>query len=269
MNVRKFFFVAILACFFITGFSSAITAQNITDPGKGKVKYVFLFIGDGMGLAQVATTQAYLSTLDNQIGMKPLTFTSFPGIGLATTYANNQLTTCSAAAGTALATGHKTNIGRISMDPDAKDSLISIATKAHNAGMKVGIVTSTSIDHATPSVFYAHQPDRDMYFEIGEQLARSDFDFFAGGGFMKPTDTIDGKIINLIDDVINHGYTIADTKEEFTGLKPGAGKALVISPVQADEASLPFTIDMSPVDLTLADFTGKPSKCWRVKTASS
>ena len=145
-----------------------------------------------MGQAQVNLTQAYLAALEDRIGFKQLNFTKFPQTGFISTYANNQLITCSAAAGTALATGHKTNIGRISMDPAGTVPYESIANKAKKNGFKVGIVTSVSIDHATPAVFYAHQPDRDMYFEIGLDLTQSDFDFFAGGGFLIPDGTIDG-----------------------------------------------------------------------------
>lgn len=222
-----------------------------------KAKYVFLFIGDGMGHAQVATTEAYVAALKEKIGFEPLRFTQFPYSGQSTTHANNRLITCSAAAGTALATGKKTNINRISMNPEANAPFETIAEKAKNAGFKVGIVTSVSIDHATPAVFYAHQPDRNLYFEIGIDLVNSGFDYFAGGGFLIPDGTWSGNPVNLPTLAAEKGYQVVNTAEAFRNLAPGRGKTLVLSPRTAAGASLPYALDMHPGDLSLADMTEK------------
>ena len=74
-----------------------------------QIKYCFLFIGDGMGVAQVNLTEAYLAAINNEKGFRPLSFSRFPHAGLANNYANNRLITCSAASATAFATGNKTN----------------------------------------------------------------------------------------------------------------------------------------------------------------
>ncbi len=243
-----------LSILFIQVFVFAGSPLNGKDP---KAKYVFLFIGDGMGQAQVNLAQGYLAALEDTTGFKELTFTSFPQVGFVSTFANNQLITCSAAAGTALATGNKTNIGRIGMDPEGKVPYESIAVKAKRNGYKVGILTTVSIDHATPAVFYAHQPDRDMYFEIGLELTRSDFDFFAGGGFITPDGIIDGMDVNLVELAKQSGFNVVDTREGFDRLMPGNGKTLVFSPRTAGEASLPYYLDMDPGDFTLDDFTAK------------
>ena len=122
-----------------------------------RAKYVFFFIGDGMGLNQVNTTEMYLGEQNGRIGTQPLTFASFPVAGMATTYSATNSITDSAAGGTALATGSKTYNGAIGVDPD-KQTLTSVAEQAKRAGRKVGVTTSVSIDHATPASFYAHQP---------------------------------------------------------------------------------------------------------------
>lgn len=57
----------------------------------------------------------------------------------------------------------------------------------------MGVATSVSVDHATPAAFYAHQPDRNMYYEIATDLPKANFDFYAGAGFLKPTTTADKK----------------------------------------------------------------------------
>jgi alkaline phosphatase len=257
MNTRTFilriFFFFILA----VALQSKVFAFLPSGDDPQKVKYVFLFIGDGMGQAQVSTAEAYRAALQDKIGFEPLSFTRFPYTGQSTTYANNRLITGSAAAGTALATGRKTNINRISMDPAGNIPYESVAEKAKKEGYKIGIVTSVSIDHATPAVFYAHQPDRDMYFEIGIELALSGFDYFAGGGFLLPEGTYQGQTVNLLQFVADHGYQVVNTAEAFNSLAPGSGKTLVISPRAASGAALPFAMDMHPSDLTLADFTAR------------
>ena len=257
MTKRKFllrFFIAFLT---VIALQSRVFALLPFGDDPQKVKYVFLFIGDGMGQAQVNLAQGYLAAIDDRVGFVPLNFTKFPQAGFASTYANDQMITCSAAAATALATGHKTNIGRISMNPAGVEPYESIATKAKRAGYKVGVVTNVSIDHATPAVFYAHQPDRDMYFEIGVELAHSNFDFFAGGGFMNPNDTIEGTVLNLVNLAGANGFKVVNTREGFEKLASGAGKTLVLSPNPASEGSLPFSLDMEPGDITLADYTSK------------
>lgn len=124
---------------------------------QGKAKYVFYFIGDGMGVNQVNGTQTYLAALEGRIGITPLCFTQFPHAALVTTYSGTNGVTDSAAAGTALATGHKSKNGALGMMADATTPVNSIAVWAQQAGAAVGVTTSVSIDHATPAAFYAHQ----------------------------------------------------------------------------------------------------------------
>ena len=91
-----------------------------------RAKYVFFFIGDGMGLNQVNTTEMYLGEQDGRIGIAPLTFASFPVAGMATTFSATNSITDSAAGGTALATGSKTYNGAIGVNTD-KETLTSVA----------------------------------------------------------------------------------------------------------------------------------------------
>lgn len=221
------------------------------------IKYAFLFIGDGMGVAQVNTAEAYLAAINNEKGFHHLSFTQFPDAGLVSTYADNRFITCSAAAGTAFATGYKTNIGHISTDTSGQIPFKSIATICKEQGMKVGIMTSVSIDHATPAVFYAHQPSRSNYFEIGIDLANSDFDFFGGGGFMSPVDTVDGSVVNAIELAKEKGFSYIDTYDGLMNLKAGAGRIIAVHPDLIEgSAAMPFAID-NPAAPALADFTSK------------
>ena len=124
-----------------------------------QAKYVFYFIGDGMGVNQVNGAEMYLAEQEGLIGVKSLLFTTFPAGTVATTFSATNSVTDSSAAGTALATGAKTYNGAIGMDDD-KNALQTVAEKAKKAGRKVGVTTSVSVDHATPAAFYAHQPNR-------------------------------------------------------------------------------------------------------------
>lgn len=141
-------------------------------------KYVFLFIGDGMGEAHVAVTEAYLHATRNLSeegptpGFGKLVMSGFPVFGMMTTYSANHQTTDSAAAGTAIATGHKTKNKTIGLAPDGETPYQSIATLAKAKGMKVGIVSSTSLNDATPAAFYGHRPSRSDLHELAHQMVQ-------------------------------------------------------------------------------------------------
>ncbi|MCK5437990.1 MAG: alkaline phosphatase, partial [Desulfobulbaceae bacterium] len=160
----------------------------------------------------------------------------------------------SAAAGTAMACGMKTNIGVISMAPDGVTPYNTLAEAAKKKGMKVGIVSSVSIDHATPAVFYAHQPSRSMYHEIGHDLAASGFDYFGGGGFKK----VDGPLGNVLDAVTANGYRIVTDKDEFLALDPETGdKVVAYNHTLAGGQALYYEIDRPEDHISLAEFTAK------------
>ena len=220
-----------------------------------QAKYVFYFIGDGMGINQVNGTEMYLAEREGRIGVKPLLFTTFPVAGFATTFSATNSVTDSSAAGTALSTGEKTYNGAIGMNQD-KNIAETIAEKAKKAGRKVGIATSVSIDHATPAAFYAHQSDRSMYYEIALDLPKTNFDFYAGGGFLRPTTTVDRKNApNIFPIIENAGYTIVRGLDEYKVKAANAKKLVLIQQEDANPSCLPYAIDRKEGDLTLSGIT--------------
>lgn len=220
-----------------------------------QAKYVFYFIGDGMGVNQVNGTEMYLAEQEGRIGVKPLLFTTFPVASMATTFSATNSVTDSSAAGTALSTGAKTYNGAIGMD-DNKNVLQTVAEKAKKAGKKVGVTTSVSVDHATPAAFYAHQPNRNMYYEIALDLPKADFDFYAGGGFLKPTTTADKKEAPSIFPIFEEaGYTVARGLDEYKTKAGSANKMVLIQKEGAEPSCLPYAIDRQEGDLTLAEIT--------------
>ncbi len=227
-------------------------------------KYIFLFIGDGMAWPQIQATEAFLSHINEQDSSnrvkKNLQLTQLPVCGMATTQAYNRYITGSAAAGTALATGFKTSIGTISKAPDHSGNYETIAEMAKSKGMKVGIISSVSIDHATPACFYAHEPSRDNYNNIALQMATSGFDFF-GGGFARgefersKSSDPEGDAKSILDVMKEAGYKIANTKAELNSTKPGQ-KCWAYSSYDADGA-LAYSIDRKETDISLAEFTSE------------
>ena len=221
-----------------------------------RAKYVFYFIGDGMGVNQVCGTETYYGALDGRIGIEPLCFPSFPHVGLVNTQSAFNGVTDSAAGGTALACGEKTKNGALGLERELKTGIFSIAVDAQRHGAAVGITTSVSIDHATPAAFYAHQPGREMYHLIGHDLAASGFDFFAGSDFRKPE--AENCPDNLYDISRKAGYTIVRGYDAFLKAHKKARKMILLQSEEAsraDRTCLPYAIDRTPADLSLTDIT--------------
>lgn len=213
-------------------------------------KYIFYFIGDGMGVNQVLATEMYFAAKKGFIGTDSLAFSEFPIATFSTTYSRYNAVTCSAAAGTALASGYKTRKGAIGMDSLLHKPLYSVAHYAKGIGKSVGIVTSVSIDHATPAAFYAHQPNRSMAYEIANDAILSDFDFFAGSGFTQCKKENEQNIISLLSD---SGYFVARGIEQYFQQKDIADKMVLL---QCDSMSnLPYVIDRTSSDLSLPQMT--------------
>ena len=223
---------------------------------NGQAKYVFYFIGDGMGVNQVNGTEMYQAEKENgRIGTLPLLFTQFPVASVATTFSGTNSVTDSAAAGTALATGTKTYNHAIGVDKN-KQPIESVAVKAKKAGKKVGITTSVSVDHATPSAFYAHQLDRDMYYEIALDLVKANFDFYAGSGFLSPEKSFDKKEMPSIYPIFEKsGYTLARGFNDCKAKADQAKKMILIQKEGKESSALPFAIDSQSDDLTLTQIT--------------
>ncbi|MGD9977261.1 MAG: alkaline phosphatase [Bacteroidales bacterium] len=222
-----------------------------------RAKYVFLFIGDGMGIQQVNSAKVYSdSVLNDTAGVA---FTKFPVASLANTYAANRYITCSAAAGTALSTGHKTSIGTLGLTANHKDTLYSIAKKFKGSGRKVAILTSVSIDHATPAAFYAHNSSRNSYYDIAKYLISSNYDFFASGGFLEPYGPKnDSSAASIYELGAENGVSFTSTFSGIDSLRRIENSKIVYSaPNPAKGSSLQYEIDRGSDDISLADITRK------------
>jgi alkaline phosphatase len=192
-------------------------------------KNIILMIGDGMGLTQI-TAGMYIN--GNKLNLE-----QFKYIGLHKSYASNDLVTDSAAGATALSCGIKTYNGAIGVN-DAVMPVQTILEEADLAGLSTGLVATSSITHATPGSFFAHQKDRSMMEEIAADLLKVDLDFFVGGGLKHFTRRKDER--DLVQELTNKGYVISNFVEQEIGdVKVDPGKKFGY--FTADGEPLPFS----------------------------
>ncbi len=198
-------------------------------PKNEKVKNVILIIGDGMGLGATA------SWMINQ-NYGPTCFDRAQYAAVVKTYSANSKTTDSAAAATAIATGHKTNNSMLGMLPDSTKPA-SIAKLAKDKGLSTGIVVTSYVQDATPGGFYAHVWNRKERGQISEDLIAFRPDVILGGGRKYFTDKkYTGE--NLIDKAVNNGFSYVETPEQFYSTWTTPILGLLDEGNQLDEAEI-------------------------------
>ncbi|MDR0908507.1 MAG: alkaline phosphatase [Spirochaetaceae bacterium] len=272
--------------------TAARAEQNV------RAKYIFLFIGDGTSIPQINATEMYLAGLDAPVNLtnalareegkfpsgngvadftpaiKRLVFSGFPAHGISTTYSANSLITDSSSSATAISTGNKTRDGVVGMDAAAQKPFTSIAKQLQAKGYKVGVVSTVSLDHATPAAFYANEVHRNNYYNIALQAASSGYDFFGGGGFLaelsknknggsNPKDGVD-YTKDIMSVFAEAGYTVHRDRARFDSIKNGDTKVLAINPVLDSAQAIPYRIDQErsdasggPKQIHFEEFVGK------------
>ncbi len=236
------------------------TAQAAKAP-----RYVFLFIGDGMSYPQFQAAADYLGAVkdsqkpDDKIlgGSEYLSFMKFPVAGSAVTYDSTSFCPDSASTATSISTGYKTYSGVINMDEGLTRKYESIAEQLHSRkGYKVGIVTSVNLNHATPAAFYAHQPSRNNYYEIGEEMLNSGFEYFAGGALLKPTGS-KGDLPSIYDLAPGKGYKVVRTQSEAEKTSAADGKLILVDEHLADSDAMAYENDRPEGNWPLAAYVRK------------
>lgn len=187
--------------------------------GSNTPKNVILLIGDGMGFAQTTLARLSLGRSDSVLAMDTMPYAGFVKTHPAETDGRRGVLTDSAAAATALATGHKTKNGMLGMLPDGK-SVRTILEAAQLQGRSTGLVTTTTITHATPAGFAAHVPSRGDEADIAVQYLQRKVDVLLGGGeaFFLPQEAEGSKRKDdrdLLAEFRSAGYTVLRTREEL------------------------------------------------------
>lgn len=196
--------------------ASEATQTNVEQVGK--VKNIIFIIGDGMGPNQI-----------NLVGDSANNFERSHSIGFSKTYSASHRVTDSAAGGTALACGVKTNNGVLGMNADSVP-VQSIMQELRQSGLATGEVASCRITHATPAAFYAHQVNRGMDAEILSDLYKYGPDVFVAGG---------NKLIST-DSLQNAGYQVTYSLDSMANIADGkvacilAEEDMPTSPMRGD-----------------------------------
>ena len=250
----------------------AAQAQNLSNEAVKAPKYVFLFIGDGMSYPQIQSTADYLGALEDADywqaepslddnggavldGPSYLNFMNFEAAGSAVTYDSNSFCPDSASTATSISTGHKTYSGTINMDETGTTAYETVAEKVHDQlGMKVGVISSVNLNHATPAAFYAHQASRNDYYEIGLELVESGFEYFAGGGLLKPTGA-EGDQADLYTLAEEAGYNVVKTQAEAEQVTEGP--VVIVDEHLADGDAMAYELDRTDDMWALADYVEK------------
>ncbi len=190
-----------------------------------EVKNIIFLIGDGMGL-----TQIYAGMTAN---MGKLNLENMPVIGMIKTYSSDAYITDSAAGATAFSAGEKTYNGAIGVDKEG-NPVETILEIAEEQGKATGLISTSSITHATPASFIAHQPKRSMEEEIAADFLKTDIDVFIGGGKQFFTSRGDGQ--DLTQQLKEKGYNVAFSMEDAAKVTDGKLAALT-----ADNANPKFS----------------------------
>ncbi|NXG54785.1 PPBI phosphatase, partial [Hemiprocne comata] len=198
--------------------ATAIEASLKIQPKISQAKNLILFLGDGFGVPTITATRILKGQEQGKLGPEtPLALDAFPYVALSKTYNVDRQVPDSAGTATAYLCGVKGNYQTVGLSAAARHSqcnttkgneVISVLERARKAGKAVGIVTTTRVQHASPSGTYAHVVNRDWYADasmpmdarnqgckdIAWQLVHNvDINVILGGGrkYMTPAGTPD------------------------------------------------------------------------------
>ena len=202
--------------------------EDYSKVNDNQAKYVSLFIGDGMGVTPVTAAENYLGFTQTNEGLvypDRMNFTEMPVVGLKTQYDCHSFIPDSASTATAFAAGIKTQTDTVGLSGDFEQSADTVAEKAKRAGKSVGLISTVTLNHATPAAFYANVESRKSYYDIGLQMATTNFDYFAGGSLKERTGKEEDQK-DLYEVMEENGYTIADTKAEAEKITADSEKSI-------------------------------------------
>ena len=237
--MRKFIVALILSFYILSSALISICAEN------NSPLCIFLFIGDGMGVNQYLAAQRhgltkYIDSLSVSCEV--------------TTSAFNNVITDSAAAATAIATGEKTRDGMLGLNAKG-EKIANIFEAAINKSMSTGIISSMSLNHATPAGFYAHIKSRNDYYEIGLQLVSSNINYFGGGGFYRHNGrNKNRKSLYVLAEEAGYKVFMNGNTPDTSVLKNGVNKVISVNPALRSDACMPYVEKRPKNGRALSDF---------------
>ena len=204
--MKKLFLLAILSL-------AALYSVEAKKPKQPKIENIIYMIGDGMGLGHV-------SMLQIEQKYAPSAFDRAQNIALTKTYSLNNRVTDSAASGTALATGYKTNNSTLGLTPEGV-RVESIIAKGEKKNYATGIVVTCYVNHATPAAFYSHVEKRGDNDGIISDFMKSNIDVVFGGGTKYFDRHFKAQEKNYVTELKNKGYNVLSNVEEMAGVSEG------------------------------------------------
>ncbi|MGM0415069.1 MAG: alkaline phosphatase [Bacillota bacterium] len=208
---KKFKKLMLIASLFLV-FTLTFTAAT-----QAEVKNVILLVGDGLGMGQIDVTRYLAGGKDHELELMKLPETA------------NMMTSStegvpdSAAAGTAMSTGHKVYNGAVAMN-EAGEELDSVLDFAQTKNKATGVISTNTVTDATPAAFIASVEDRGMGAEIAKQGLENEVDVMLGGGREDFTEEEAGE--DLIAQAEEAGYQYASDKDELADISSADGKIL-------------------------------------------
>lgn len=198
--------------------SLSIDKQDLNDTNLNIARNIILMIGDGMGVSQI---YAGLTANKGHLNLERI-----QNIGFSKTYSSNDYITDSGAGATAISTGKKTYNGAIGVDKDSI-SCKTILEYAEDYGKATALIATSTITHATPASFIAHQKSRKNYEEIAEDFLKTDIDVFFGGGLNNFNKRKDAK--DLTAQLVEKGYEMVYSHDSINNVNASKVAGLLYS----------------------------------------
>ena len=215
-----------LFSFACSGIAPELPGRHRNPDGAAEdAKYIFLFLADGAGTAHLEITRQYNQELlgEGMVITDKIMKEGF--VGLMTTHAADSLSTDSAAAATALASGCKANIGALGVCADGSVPTTAMEV-AKQRGLKIGLVTNSTVYDASPAAFVCHVPNRRDYAAIVNRYLELEPDVLMGGGREQflPQSKPGSRRKDEIDVAalfVKKGYQQISNKRELEHVRPG------------------------------------------------
>ena len=221
--------------------------------GGKKPKNIIFCVSDGLSIPTLSMVNYFRQIMEGKDSYwHTLMNEEYAVNGLQETRSLNSVVTDSSAASSTWGCGRRIWNGQVNMYPDGTE-LRTLDSIMREAGVRTGLVTSTTITHATPAGFAVNCADRGLEALIAEKYLTAGVDVLFGGGnnFFSPEKRKDKR--DLYADFAKAGYSIAKTRDELMALK--GNKFLGIfsdshRPYAVDHVNSPELMKSSP---TLAE----------------
>ena len=224
--------------------------------GAASPKYVFLFLSDGGGVTHLEIARQYSRQVHNQGFVITDKIVKEGFLGLMTTHAADSLSTDSAAAATAMANGCKANIGALGICADATAST-SAMELARRRGMRLGVVTNSTVYDSSPAAFLCHVPNRRDYPAILNRYLEMEPAVLMGGGSDQflPKSRSGGRRSDEVDMIAaftKNGYRHVRSKQELENTARGKVLGLFSQRDMSFELDRDKSAEPSVADMTAA-----------------